>query len=58
VRTAGLEPLSVETVPVGDTRLGAPTPGAWDVREAAFVEVQHPVLIATVVQRPASDADS
>ena len=36
LRDAGLEPLSVETIPVGDTRLGAPPPGAWDVRERAI----------------------
>lgn len=88
LRDAGLEPLSIETVPVAETRLGAPAPGAWEVRTraithlretttgpdrvacdalldglaayraaadaqaAAFVEVQHAVLIATLAQRP------
>lgn len=40
LRTAGLEPLSVETVPVADARLGAPAPGAWDVREAAVARLR------------------
>ena len=40
LRGAGLEPLSVETVPVAETRLGAPAPGAWDVREAAIAQLR------------------
>lgn len=91
LRDAGLEPLSVETVPVSETRLGAPAPGAWDVREraiahvrdtshgperdeaaglldavrayradaeaqaAAFVEVQHALVVATLAQRPVDE---
>ena len=86
LREAGLEPLSVEPVPVAEARLGAPPPGVWEAREriltaissapgrekdgaellaalaayradadaqgAAFVEVQHALLIATLAQRP------
>lgn len=91
LRDAGLEPLSVETVPVSETRLGAPAPGAWEVREraiahvrdtstgperddadalleamhayrdaaqaeaAAFVEVQHALVVATLAQRPPAE---
>lgn len=85
LREAGLEPLSVEPVPVSEARLGAPPPGVWEAREriltavasapgreadgahllaalaayreeadaqgAAFVEVQHALLIATLAQR-------
>lgn len=32
LRDAGLEPLSVEPVPVSESRLGAPPPGVWDAR--------------------------
>ncbi len=86
LRDAGMEPLSVEALPVSESRLGAPPPGVWDAREraatalaatpgreadgrrlldavkayreeadtqgAAFVEVQHALLIATLAQRP------
>lgn len=88
LRGAGLEPLSVEMLPVAETRLGAPAPGVWETREraiarleeqlddeladdgralaaavrayrdeatrqgAAFVEVQHALLVATLAQRP------
>lgn len=88
LRAAGLEPLSVEPLPVAETRLGAPAPGVWEAREraiarlagsadpavaaevqalaaavrayrdearrqgAAFVEVQHALLVATLAQRP------
>lgn len=94
LRDAGLEPLSVETVPVAETRLGAPAPGAWEVREraiahvretsegadrdeatalleavrtyradaeaqaAAFVEVQHALVVATLAQRPPAGSDT
>lgn len=33
VRAAGLEPLSVEPLPVPEARLGAPPPGVWEARE-------------------------
>ncbi len=33
LRDAGLEPLSVEPLPVSEARLGAPPPGVWDARE-------------------------
>jgi SAM-dependent methyltransferase len=33
LRDAGLEPLSVEAVPVSESRLGAPPPGVWEARE-------------------------
>ena len=33
LRAAGLEPLSVEPVPVSEARLGAPPPGVWEARE-------------------------
>ena len=33
LREAGLEPLSVEAVPVSESRLGAPPPGVWEARE-------------------------
>ncbi len=33
LRDAGLEPLSVEPVPVSESRLGAPPPGVWDARQ-------------------------
>lgn len=86
LRESELEPLSVEAVPVSESRLGAPPPGVWEARErilaataaapgraadgerllealyayrdeadgqgAAFVEVQHALLIATLAQRP------
>lgn len=39
LREAGLEPLSVETLPVADTRLGAPAPGVWDTRERAIARL-------------------
>lgn len=86
LREAGLEPLSVEPVPVAEARLGAPPPGVWEARQrileavssapgrgkegadllaalaayrqeadaqgAAFVEVQHALLIATLAQKP------
>lgn len=86
LREADLEPLSVEALPVSESRLGAPPPGVWEARErilaatasapgraadgermletlyayrdaadaqgAAFVEVQHALLIATLAQRP------
>jgi SAM-dependent methyltransferase len=86
LREADLEPLSVEPLPVSESRLGAPPPGIWEARErlltatasapgraaegerllealyayrdaadaqgAAFVEVQHALLIATLAQRP------
>jgi SAM-dependent methyltransferase len=86
LRDADLEPLSIEAVPVSESRLGAPPPGVWEARErllaasaaaagcadagdrllealnryrdeadrqgAAFVEVQHALLIATLAQRP------
>src|SRR5690606_13328671 len=88
LRTAGLEPLTVEMLPVSETRLGAPAAGVWDARDralahveahvddeladagrtlsaivrayrdeanqqgAAFVEVQHALLVATLAQRP------
>ncbi|MCC6164987.1 MAG: methyltransferase domain-containing protein [Acidobacteria bacterium] len=86
LRDAGMEPLSVEALPVSESRLGAPPPGVWEAREraatalaatpgreadghrlldavkeyrreadaqgAAFVEVQHALLIATLAQRP------
>ncbi len=32
LRDAGLEPLSVEPVPVSESRLGAPPPGVWEAR--------------------------
>ncbi len=35
LREAGLEPLTVEMLPVSETRLGAPAPGVWDTRERA-----------------------
>ncbi len=86
LREAALEPLSVESLPVAESRLGAPPPGVWEARQrllaaavdapgraadgerlleallayrdeadaqgAAFVEVQHALLIATLAQRP------
>lgn len=33
LRQAGLDPLSVETLPVPESRLGAPPPGIWEARE-------------------------
>lgn len=36
LREAGLEVLSVEPVPVAETRLGAPAPGVWETRERAI----------------------
>ena len=85
LREADLEPLSIEALPVAESRLGAPPPGVWEAREriltatasapgreadgqrllealwtyrdaadaqgAAFVEVQHALLIATLAQR-------
>lgn len=36
LRDAGLEPLSVEPVPVSEARLGAPPPGVWDARLRAM----------------------
>jgi SAM-dependent methyltransferase len=33
LRAAGLEPLSVEPLPVAEARLGAPAPGVWELRE-------------------------
>jgi len=35
LRETGLEPLSIETLPVSECRLGAPAAGFWDVRERA-----------------------
>ena len=32
LRDAGLEPLSVEPLPVPESRLGAPPPGVWEAR--------------------------
>ena len=37
LRDAGLEPLSVEAVPVSESRLGAPPPGVWEARERLLV---------------------
>ncbi len=48
LREAGLDPLSIETIPVGETRLGAPPPGAWDVRERALAALHD---VATDVAR-------
>jgi SAM-dependent methyltransferase len=90
LREANLEALSVELLPVSESRLGAPPPGVWEAREriltataaapgrgvdgerllealyayrdeadaqgAAFVEVQHALLVATLAQRPPSPA--
>lgn len=39
LREAGLEPLSVEPLPVSDARLGAPAPGVWDLRERVLTQV-------------------
>lgn len=36
LRDAGLEPLSVEPVPVSEARLGAPPPGVWEARARAI----------------------
>jgi len=37
LRDAGLEPLSVEAVPVSESRLGAPPPGVWEARERLLI---------------------
>jgi SAM-dependent methyltransferase len=39
LREAGLEPLSVEAVPVSESRLGAPAPGVWEARERVLAAV-------------------
>src|SRR5690606_33536243 len=35
LREAGLEPLTVEMLPVAEARLGAPAAGVWETRERA-----------------------
>ncbi|HTV02018.1 MAG TPA: methyltransferase domain-containing protein [Luteitalea sp.] len=48
LRDAGLEPLSVEPLPVAESRLGAPPPGVWDARER---------LVAAISSTPDRQAD-
>ncbi len=38
LRQAGLEPLSVEAVPVSESRLGAPPAGVWEARQRVVAE--------------------
>ena len=42
LREAGLEPLSVEAVPVAESRLGAPPPGVWEARERLLLSAAQP----------------
>lgn len=43
LRDAGLQPLSVEPLPVPQARLGAPPPGIWDARERLLVQAMTAV---------------